>query len=173
MEDLFTTYSLSEIVVFVIILALAIKGMVTFFDWGKGRVDQVYDKEYQEKEDREKFAEDIKDLNEEKVKINETFDKINDTFKTINQQIGMLIESDKEAIKSYIVKEHHFFVYEQGWIDDYSLECLERRFSVYEQEHGNSFVKGLVNEIRELPKQPPENERDKYENTAEHVKKCH
>ena len=172
MEELFANYSLSDIIVFTIILALAIKGCVTFFDWAKARLQSVYDKDYKAKEDKEKIEENIDDLNNKEVKIDEAFAKIDKTFEQINQQIGMLIESDKEDIKSYIVKEHHYFVYQQGWIDDYSLECLERRFAVYQQEHGNSFVSGLMEEIRELPKQPPEQIKHKYNETSKYVEKC-
>ena len=153
MSELLSSYSISEIIIILITVCLAIKGLVSFYDWGKQRVDRIYNKEYQEKEDRAQFVENIKMLNEEREKINETLNKFDDTFKTVNQQIGMLIDSDKEAIKSFIVKEHHTFVYDRGWIDDYSLECIERRFAVYKQEHGNSFVEGLMDEIRELPKQ--------------------
>ena len=49
---------------------------------------------------------------------------------------------DKEDIKAFITLQHHKFVYEQEWIDDYSMECLEKRFAIYEREHGNSFVLG-------------------------------
>lgn len=57
-----------------------------------------------------------------------------------------------------------------GWIDDYSMECLERRFLIYQHEHGNSFVEGLMDEIRALPKQPPEQYKHKFDGTATYVK---
>ena len=82
----------------------------------------------------------------------------------------MLIESDKEDIKSYVTERHHHFAYEQGWIDDYSLECLERKFVIYRHEHGNSFVEGLMDEIRALPKQPPEQYKHKFDGTATYVR---
>ena len=132
-----------------------------------------YDKDYKSIEERKKLEEEIDDLNKfysEKKKVDDTFAKIDRTFEKINERIDMLIESDKEDIKSYITEKHHFFVYGQGWIDDYSLECLERRFAVYQQEHGNSFVEGLMNEIRALPKQPPEADKQKYIGTAEYVR---
>lgn len=173
MEELFFKYSISEIVIFITILAFAIKELVTFFDWGKNRILKVYDKNYKSIERRRKLEEDIDELNkfyEEKKKVDDTFTKINLTFEQINERIDMLIESDKEDIKSYITDKHHFFVYCHGWIDDYSLECLERRFSVYRKEHGNSFVEGLMNEIRALPKQPPEADKHKYIGTAKYVR---
>ena len=172
MEELLLNYSISEIIIFAVILAFAIKEFVTFMDWAKGRLRETYDKDYKTKEETESIEEELEDLNKEKIKINETFEKIDQSIEALNEQVGMLIESDKEDIKSYIVKEHHYFVYQQGWIDDYSLECLEKRYAVYRQEHGNSFVEGLMNEIRSLPKQPPEDIRHKYDNTIEYVKQC-
>ena len=173
MEELFTNYSMSEIVIFMVVLAFAVKELVTFIDWGRDRLRKVYDKDYKSIEERKKLEEEIDDLNKfysEKKKVDDTFAKIDRTFEKINERIDMLIESDKEDIKSYITEKHHFFVYGQGWIDDHSLECLERRFAVYQQEHGNSFVEGLMNEIRALPKQPPEADKQKYIGTAEYVR---
>jgi hypothetical protein len=46
----------------------------------------------------------------------------------ILEQIKNLTKSDRDAIKAYITKEHHHFCYEAGWIDDYNLDCIERRF---------------------------------------------
>lgn len=173
MTDLFTNYSVSEIVVFIVVLAFAIKELVMFCDWAKERLRQAYDEDYESAEQNKELRNEIDDLNklyEEKKKVDDTFAKIDRTFEKINQRIDMLIESDKEDIKSYITEKHHFFVYRQCWIDDYSMECLERRFAVYTQEHGNSFVEGLMNEIRSLPKQPPEPDRHKYVGTAEYIK---
>lgn len=173
MKNLFESYSVSEIIIFVITLAFAIKEFVTFFDWCKGRVRTAYDKNHESVERNKELQNELDNLNklfDDRQKIDDTFAKIDCTFEKINDRINMLIESDKEGIKSYITEKHHFFVYVQEWIDDYSMECLERRFSVYKQEHGNSFVEGLMNEIRALPKQPPEMDEHKYSNTAEYVK---
>lgn len=169
MEELFLNYSASEIVVFVVILAFAVKELVTFIDWGKDRIHKVYDKDYKSIRDKQTLEGKVDVLDKLYNETSATFAKIDKTFEKINKQIDMLIESDKEDIKSYIVKEHHYFVYQQKWIDDYSLECLERRFAVYRQEHGNSFVEGLMNEIRALPKQPLEPDKSKYNGTAEYV----
>jgi hypothetical protein len=65
----------------------------------------------------------------------------------------MLIDSDKDDIKAFITREHHYFCYQKGWVDDYSLDCVERRYAHYEQEGGNSFVEDLMKDLRKLPKQ--------------------
>lgn len=123
MERLILKYSLSEIFIFIAMLALAIKEIVTFIEWSKGKLNNVYHKDYQLMQDKQRLKEEFEERN---CLYDESFAKIDRTFEHINEQINMLIESDKEDIKSYIVREHHHFVYCQGWIDDYYLECFGR-----------------------------------------------
>ena len=167
MIELLETYSLSQIIVFIILCCLAIKETVTFYDWARIRVQQGYNKNLKEKEDKDKIQNRISDItaffeekekrfNEKKEEMNASFIKINEQIDFLAKQINMLIESDKDNIKSYITEKHHSFCYERQWIDDYSLDCLEKRFKHYEDEGGNSFVESLMEEIRELPKHPPE-----------------
>lgn len=173
MKVLLENYTISEIVIFVVLFVIALKEAITIIDWFKDKIRKVYDQNYHAKEEQEKLESEIEDLNKfysEKKKVDDTFDKINRTFDSINARIEMLIDSDRESIKAYITEKHHFFVYDQEWIDDYSMECLEKRFAVYEKEHGNSFVLGLMNELRELPRRPPQEVEHKYVGTAEHIR---
>lgn len=174
MKDLLANYSISEIIVFIVLLALAVKELITLIDWIKDRMKKWFDKGYKAREEHEEIREDIEELNSSYSKKektdNTTFNRINEKFEKIDRLIDMLVESDKENIKAYITEKHHFFVYEKKWIDDYSLECLEKRFAIYEREHGNSFVEGLMNEIRALPKIPPIHEAQNYVDTAEYIR---
>lgn len=172
MIDLFNHYSLSEIITFVALLAIAVKEVITFVDFIMGKIRKVSDNNYEERIKEEDIDQKINELNkffDEKEKVDNQFDKINNVFDNINKRIDMLVESDKEDIKSYITEKHHYFVYQQGWIDDYSLECLEKRFAIYQRENGNSFVEGLMEELRNLRKQPPDDDRYKYDGTAKFV----
>lgn len=168
MKELLTKYTITDILVFLVIIALAVKEAVTFLDWLKNKVRSVYDKDVHDKEEHEKIEDQIEDLNkfyQEKKVVDDGFARIDQCFKEINDAIAMLIESDKEDIKAFITRQHHYFVYEQGWIDDYSMDCLEKRFAIYEKEHGNSFVLGLMTALRELPRCPPSEMRKKYAET--------
>ena len=73
-------------------------------------------------------------------------------LKDLSDKIDMLINSDKDSIKAYITQRHHWFCYEKGWIDDFSLDCLEKRYQHYEDEGGNSFIGYFMDELRALPK---------------------
>ena len=172
MEELLTKYSLSDILIFIVLLFFAIKEMVNASDWIRDRIKKINDKDLKAKKEHEILQEEIDDLNkfyEEKKNIDANFEKLNKAIDKLTDRIDLLTESDKEDIKAFITNQHHFFVYQQEWIDDYSMECLEKRFAVYEKEHGNSFVLGLMNEIRALPKRPPVEIEHRYTCTAKYV----
>lgn len=159
MKDLLTNYSTSDIVLFVVFLVVAIKEAVQLYDWAKERTKKVFDKDYHAQEEREELREEIQDLNKfynEKKVVDDGFEKINQAIAKINELIEMLITSDKESIKSYITEKHHYYVYEKKWIDDYSMDCLEKRYAIYQKEHGNSFAADLMQDLRGLPRIPPE-----------------
>jgi len=141
MKQLLETYSIQEIIIFIILLAVAIKGVITWIDWAKGKIMEKMGK----KKEEETLKQDINELKE-------TVDKILDKITQIDDTIDLLVASDKDDIKAYITREHHYFCYKLGFIDDYNLDCIEKRYSHYKDEGGNSFVEDLMREIRALPK---------------------
>ena len=42
--------------------------------------------------------------------------------------------------------------------DDYTMDVLEKRYVHYKDEGGNSYAAHLMADLRELPKNPPEEE---------------
>ena len=70
--------------------------------------------------------------------------------------LTLLTESDKDDIKSWIVQQYHLFFEEKGWIDDFSMDSLEKRYACYQQEGGNSYIAGMVKQLRTLPRHPLE-----------------
>lgn len=155
MKELFTTFSTGEIILFIVMLGIAVKEVVSFYDWAKKRLTFAFNKTAREKK---KFSELEKRVEVDAKKIDKLFEeqeRILNSLEKIDKDINTLIQSDKEDIKSFITDQHHKFCYEQKWIDDYSLDCLERRYARYKEEGGNSFIKDLMNELRALKKTPP------------------
>ena len=148
MAELITNYSWSEIILFVIAFAAAIKGVVTFWDWGKDRLRKVYDKEDKIEEIKSLIVENTKQMNEFSNIQAQTIDEI----QHLKENITNLTASDKDDIKAWITEKHHHFCYEIKYIDDYSLDCIEKRYAHYVDEGGNSFISKLMEEIRNLPK---------------------
>lgn len=148
MAELITNYSWSEIVLFVIAFAAAIKGVVTFWDWGKDRLRKVYNKEDKIEEIKSLIVENIKQMNEFSNIQAQTINEI----QHLKENITNLTASDKDDIKAWITEKHHHFCYDIKYIDDYSLDCIEKRYAHYVDEGGNSFISKLMEEIRSLPK---------------------
>ena len=137
MLNLLNNYSLTEIIIFIITLAFAIKGIVDFYDWAKKRIKEPVDKTYTEKEMKQKVLGTLKSHNEQIDKISKAID--------------ILIASDKDDIKAWITEKHHYFCYELKYIDDYNLQCIEARYKHYKEENGNTFIDGFMADIRALP----------------------
>ena len=150
MEELLARFELTDIIIMLTLLIVGAEKLIKAIDWLRARFRKSYDEENTLKEE----VEDLNKFYEEKKVVDEGFAKVNARIDKICDLVDMLVESDKESIKAYITERHHFFVQERKWIDYHSMDCLERRFSIYEREHGNSFVEDLMNDLRQLPKMP-------------------
>lgn len=170
MTALLQAYSLEQIIIFVALLIFAIRGFIDGFEHAYKRIKAFIEKIEQpnknkiqlEKQKQENEAIQktlsiiVKEVQEFKNRLNRQQQAITAMQQTLNKTakaIDSLIESDRNAIKAYITERHHYFVYQQKWIDDYSLECLQKRFEQYQLYGGNSFVSKLMSELRELPRE--------------------
>lgn len=145
MEKLLTGYSISEMLTFIVILALALKGVITFWDWSVDRLRKLFHKETEQESDRDKINQ-----------MAERQEKLFNDVQELSKKITILVDSDKDDIKAFITDKHHYFCYEKKWIDDYSLDCIEKRYDHYRDEGGNSFIATLMEELKALPKRPPQ-----------------
>lgn len=152
MQNLIETYSIQEILLFLVAFAFAIKGLVSFWDWGHERLKKIFKKENDEEQESIFLQKQFDDHVESYMSLQ---NDQNEALENLIKRVNLLIESDKDDIKSFITREHHFFCYRQKWIDDYSLDCIEKRYKHYTDEGGNSFAEDLMKELRVLPKQPP------------------
>lgn len=139
MIQLLQRFSLTDILIFIVMFALIFKNSLSFLEWFTKTGINFFKQKYQKPKELEQT---VKDLIL--------------SIKGLTEKVDLLMESDKDAIKAFITRQHHYFVYQKGWIDDYSLECIEKRFKHYIEEGGNSFVQDLMEDLRTIPKQPPE-----------------
>lgn len=141
MKQLLSNYSVGQIIFFIVILALAIKQLVTFIDWFQNRTKSAV----KEKEKPDQLA----CITEQH---GQQLQKIRGQLNDLKDDIELLIASDRDDIKQSLTKDHHYFCYKLKSIDDYSLDCMEKRYSHYREQGGNSFVQTLMQEVRALPK---------------------
>jgi septal ring factor EnvC (AmiA/AmiB activator) len=96
---------------FTIFLALAIKSLVSFFDWAHGRISKVFKKGYDEIDEKEELEQKLQRGREIMASLQANQKATDATLKDLSKKIDMLIDSDKDDIKSYITKQHHYFCY--------------------------------------------------------------
>ena len=165
MLDLLATYSISQIFIFVVMFVIALKFTWEIVDFFKIKYREKFNKDYSQLSKEEKLEKhyiEVKDRYSEALKLysglNKKIENLNDTinnkFESIEKQINILTESDMHDIKQSIVKDYHYFVEKQKWIDDFSLNTLLLRFEDYQKEGGNSYISTLVEELKTLPKHP-------------------
>ena len=165
MIDLLNTYTPTQIIVFVILTALAVKGVWDMFDFFKNKYKEKFNNDYQKllsKDEIEKKYKECLDQHKESLElynmIDKKIDNLVDSVDTLNKRVDRLTISDRNDIRQYIVREYHYFVENQKWIDDYSLDCILQRYEDYKMEGGNSYIHTLVEEIKKLPKRSPQKE---------------
>ena len=127
-----------------------IKGVQFFKELKNKRVNEEVEERQQEI-----------DIQAEFNKLHGRFDEIQDKLKTVEdrlaiaeQQLKDLTISDMHDIKSWIVEQYHKFYVHQGWIDAFSAETIDRRYSDYKKEGGNSYIKNLIEQLHTLSMDP-------------------
>jgi len=175
MIDLLEKYSITDIIIFLVFLALAAKELITFIEWSKSKIreaglEATMDKREEEKLDGYDEAirknnsrivnleNELESLSAEVTKLEKDFNKhldetkeIKDDLSKLNTNISLLLESNRDIIKTTLTEKHHYYYYNKKWIDDYSLECCEKLFQHYKQEGGNSFIEHFMEDLRSLP----------------------
>ena len=164
MIELFSTFSTSQIIIIVVMIALAVKELLSLLDFFTKRTSEFFNKEQKKKDEKQEILDEIEKLNEailrNEAEIQNTMqqlieirEKSADLFAQQQEALDMLIKSDIDDIKSYIVKQYNTFM-QQEWIDPFSMDAIEKRFEHYQHEGGNSYVENLVEKLRQLPNHP-------------------
>lgn len=164
MLELFASYSVGQILIFLIMFALALKECFTLIDFFMKKLKNIFDKENKEKDFKEEILERIDSLEQSYKKdvhfLSDQLKDLQEGYKENTARLQLLTRSDRDNIKSWIVEKYHFFAEEQKWIDDFSMDTIEKRFYNYEEEGGNAYVHGLMEKLRALPNIPPANEEE-------------
>ena len=141
----FEQYSFAESFIFIVTILIGTKILASLFEWFYETLNKFFLNKTQKDEA-------IKDLKQEQKDIVSELKKINDRLSAIEEQIRILTNRLQENSKSYIIDKHHYFCHQIKAIDDFSLQSLEMRYMYYKAEGGDTYIDGLMQEIRELPK---------------------
>ena len=88
------------------------------------------------------------------TELNTTMSDFRKDINTNKDQLDVLVASDKESIKSFIVS-CYYQAKSDGYVNSHLMQIIEERYETYKKENGNSYVGGLMNELRAFPHTAP------------------
>ena len=150
--SLFAQYSLESIIIFIVMLGVALKGIHELWDFFKKKLKARFKTEEAVENIDETINSKFNMLAGKLDNINSRFDKMDSDFQETKDRLAFIEERQQENTRSFLIDAHHKFCYEVGAVDDINLQSIERRYMYYKTAGGNSFIDGLVKEIRELPR---------------------
>ena len=85
-----------------------------------------------------------------------TLNSVLQQTKDIDKKVNMLKESDKVAIKSWIVTLYHKYKENPKELGAMQMDLLERRYGHYKDQGGNSYIDQLMEDLRTIYKEKGE-----------------
>ena len=155
MVNLLKTFSVEQTILFTIMLALSIKGVIDFIDWVKSKNSKQFKKDYKNIEEAKLTKEKYEELETKLDNYHEHAESLDRKLSTItvtmDENFKIINAALMHDIKQWIIDQHKFYI-DQGWISIVQLDMVEARYKDYVALGGNSIVPTLMRELRELPK---------------------
>lgn len=152
LTELFSQYSIETIILFAVGLGVAIKFIGELIEYFYNRVRKHFNVQNLKDQQHNEIVEGISETKEGVATLTTEIDELKAKIAILESQGILTTERLQENSRSYIIDKHHYFCYEVHAIDDLNLQSLERRYLYYKAAGGNSFIDGLMEEIRSLPR---------------------
>lgn len=160
LTTLFSQYSIESIILFLVAIAVAIKGVSELWEFFYTKLRKYFNYQTQKEQSHKEVIEGIEELKQEIIllrteeiaPLKQQVDKSVERTKDIKNQVNLMTERLQETARSHIIDKHHYFCYELRHIDDLSLQSLEREYLYYKAAGGDTYIDGLMEDIRELPR---------------------
>lgn len=152
LSNLFAQYSIESIILLLIALGLSIKLVGELWEYFYNKAKKYLNYQSEKDQRHNALLEGITSVKESIEKVQEKQRTLEQTVAGFDKQIQQLTERLQENTRSFIIDKHHYFVYQVKAIDDLNLQSLERHYLYYKLAGGDSFIDGLMEEIRALPR---------------------
>ena len=134
MIELLGAYSIKDIIIFIFMIAVAIKEARQLWIYYKKVRDENYKNDHKD------------ETQDEYIKKNQQ------TIEKLSKSMTLLIESDKDGIKAWIVSKYHQFKEHPEQLDDIEWDLLNKRFNHYKEQGGNSYIEDLMTIMEQIYK---------------------
>lgn len=160
LTTLFSQYSTESIILFIMAIAIAIKAVSELWEYFYNKLRKYFNYQTKKEQTYSDLMESISNLEtslstlrqKEIVSIYEKVDLSVKRNEEVKAQVSLITERLQETTRGHIIDKHHYFCYELRYIDDLSLQSLEREYLYYKASGGDTYVDGLMEDMRELPR---------------------
>lgn len=136
MVQFFQQYTIEVTIIFLFMFGTALKQGYELVQYFRNKTVDHVDKIREQEETLEQV---INNMQQQQKQLQSITDKIDE-----------LLVSDKDSIKSWIVMLYKQYKKDPSGLDSMQMDLLERRFSHYKKEGGNSYIDNLMQELREI-----------------------
>lgn len=158
MSNLFAQYSIETIILIIVMLGVATKFIGELIEWFYTKLRKYFNHQNDKDKAHSEITDGLSDIKEKISTLVTNSTILNERVSNLEAQAELTTDRLQENSKSYIIDKHHYFCYEVKAIDDLNLQSLERRYLYYKTAGGDSYIDGLMEEIRALPKVNLQNE---------------
>ena len=180
LTTLLSQLSIEGIIIVIVLFAVAVKFLGEIFEYLYNKLKKYFDikdaKEEQHaeimnklnsleersvrqekrsnhrQEQVDKMSKQLDEQDRKSAELKYTLENQTKEISSLKSQIGTLTERTQDSTRAYLIDKHHHFCYQIGGIDDMSLQDMERRFMYYKAAGGDTFIDGLMEEVRALPR---------------------
>ena len=149
---LFTHLSVEEVIILVVVLVLVIKSVWSAAEWIWAKIKEKLEIEDKQKTWATGLTDALTSLDKKIDSLESQNQKTHEEQESIKNSLNLIQERLQENTRSYLIDTHHRHCYQIQSIDDLTLQSMERRYLYYKTAGGNSFIDGLMEEVRALPR---------------------
>lgn len=180
LTTLLSQLSIEGIIIVIVLFAVAVKFLGELFEYLYNKLKKYFDIKDAKEEQHAEIMNKLNSLEERSVRqeersnhrqeqvdkmskqldeqdrksadLKKTLENQTKEISSLKSQIGTLTERTQDSTRAYLIDKHHHFCYQTHGIDDMSLQDMERRFMYYKAAGGDTFIDGLMEEVRALPR---------------------
>lgn len=142
MSELLKNFDITTIILVVFMTAFAVREVLELYHYFHNKIYGKYEKQDNQNDTIENLI--------------TTLDSVLQQTKNIDKKVNMLKESDKVAIKSWIVTLYHKYKENPKELGAMQMDLLERRYQHYKEQGGNSYIDQLMEDLRAIYKEKGE-----------------
>lgn len=159
LSTLLSQYSIENIILVVTMLGVAIKFVGDLIEYFYNKLRKYFNYQNEKDKTHSEITDGLSDLKNEISDLRRDFCDVKKELEGLKAKSELTTDRLQENTKCYIMDRHHYFCYEVKAIDDLNLQSLERRYLYYKSSGGDTYIDGLMEELRSLPRLNLQNEK--------------